>query len=404
MKKNFVAKKHKDMYYSYFLPLLECIFTLKYMHSKDLVVTEQSLATFFKVDRKIISGFFKQAQKDQLLIFDRRVRKFDDEKIKFAINRYTLPISENDDYYSKLQEFINEYMLWQPTYDERIDFYYSYLAEVDKIDHSVKNLEKEERAKKYFTRYSWTKEIMDRINENRPQKLKSSYLSDGKLRENNFLCTTLNPEKEHEMRLLATDLNYRYNVLTDYFGTEDFIECDTNASIYRLSYNLNHEKLLSHDIDIYQKFWQLAGFSIEMDHTCREHLKVLCMPIFMSNGAKNGYNALLTLKDDMELSKSEHNRKLILNQLSAKLGLDARTILDRLTEAMYEFIGTDHFLESEIFIYESNLHLLILDECLKQNIQAINVYDGFYFKRSDMDQKKYSKMYDDCTKLLKTIK
>lgn len=404
MKKNLVSFRQQDFYKHYFLPMIEVILTVKMIKSQDLVINKTTLADYFEIDRHDVANFLKQAEVDGLIKFDKNVRKFDDTTLEFAISRYILPTASDDSkYYSKLQEHINNYMDWTPDFGDRLDFYYDYVTKFEDSSKSISKLAKEEKAKAYLEQNLWTKEMMNKINTTRPELLKSTYLADGKLRESNRLCATLNPEKEHEMRLLATDLNYRYNVLTDFFRTNKFIEADTNGSIYRLSYNLNHDELLSHDVDIYAEFWKLAGFKIKMTKTFREHLKVLCMPIFMSNGAKNGYNALLTLKDDVQLTKSEHNRKLVLNQLSEALHLDARTILDRLTEAMYKFIGTDQFLEAEIFIHESNLHLLILNYCLEHNIQTINVYDGFYFKATDMTNDKYHDIYDLCTAELKKL-
>lgn len=403
MKKNLVSRNQLSFYLHYFLPMVEIILTVKKMKSQDLVINKSTLADYFEIDRRDVANFLKQAELDGLIAFDKNVRKVDDKTLEFAISRYILPEANDDSkYYSKLQEYINSYMDWTPNYADRLDFYFDYISKVDNSSKSISKLAKEEKAKAYLEKNLWTVEIMEKINEKRPERLKSSYLAEGKLRENNYLCHTLNPEKEHQMKLLATDLNYRYNVLTEFFGTEDFIECDTNASIYRLSYNLNHKELLSHDIDIYNEFWKLAGFKAEMTPKFREHLKVLCMPIFMSNATKNGYNATLVLKDPMTLSRSEDNRRLILKELSEVLGLDARTILDNLAAAMYKFIGTDSFLQEEIFIYESNLHLIILDYCHDNDIQAINVYDGFYFKKEDMTQTKYHEIYDLATQKLKT--
>lgn len=400
MKKNNISRKNLHFYYYDFLPKVEAILTLKKMHDDDLVITQMSLANWLNVSKNLISDCFRQAEADGLILLDKRTTKFDDKKLAWGINKYIMPASEDPLCYSKLQEYVNEYMDWHLDFGERIDFMHDFMSTVNKQNVDVKNKSKEEKSKIYFEQNLWTKDTMDKINATRPEHLKSSYLAEGKLRENNFLCQTLNPEKEHRMKLLATDLQYRYNVLSEYFGTDDFIECDTNASIYRLSYNLCHTTLLAHNIDIYEEFWKLTGFNVEFDKKIREHLKVLCMPIFMSNGSKNGYNALLTVKDPMSLSRSEDNRRLVLLDLMKKTGVSAREILDKLTEAMYKFIGTDHFLEAEIFIHESNLHLLILDKCTDLGIKTINVYDGFYFKKSDMTQAKYHKLYDEATKKL----
>lgn len=404
MKKNLVPRKQRDFYLHYFLPMIEVILTVKKIKSQDLVINKSTLADYFEIDRHDVADYLKQAEQDGLIKFDKNVRKFDDTKLEFAISRYILPAANDDSkYYSKLQEYINSYMDWTPDYGDRLDFYFDYIVKVDDSNKSISKLAKEEKAKAYLAQNLWTEGTMEKINSTRPEKLKSSYLAEGKLRENNFLCHTLNPEKTHKMKLLTSDLNYRNKVLKDFFGTDQFVECDTNASIYRLSYNLNHKELLSHDIDIYYEFWKLAGFKAEFTKEIRDDLKILCMPIFMSNATKNGFNSSLVYKDPMSLSNSEDNRRLILKELSETLGLDARTILDNLADAMYKFIGTDTFLEEEIFIFESNLHLIILEYCYDHDIQAINVYDGFYFKTEDMTQDKYHEIYDLATIKLKKM-
>lgn len=406
MKKNLVTKKQKDFYKYYFLPKIEVLLTVKKIKGHDLVLNQSAIADYFKMDRRTVADFLKQAEIDGLITFDKKVRKVDDKMLDKALRRYILPEAEHDDkYYSKLQEHINEYMDWTPDFGIRLDFFYDFISKTEdnKVEKSIKQLEKEEKAKKYASVFYWTLPIMEKINDTRPEKLKSKYLGEGRLRESNFLCATLNPEKDHAIKLLQADLMYRYMVLEDFFGTKAFIECDTNASIYRLSYNLVHDKLLADNVDVYAEFWKLAGFKGTLDKVSRDGLKLMCMIIFMSNGAKNGYNSVLALKDDKDLSRSEIQRKDVLNYMAKKTSLNVRQFLDKLTEAMYKFLGVDTFLEEEIFIYESNLHLLILEECEKRNIPVINVYDGFYFKKSDMTQSKYLKLYNESTLKLKAI-
>ena len=403
MKKNLVPRKHEDLYKKQFLPFIETEFTLKSWRSQDLVLNNSLLGYYFNVDRRIIADFLKQAENDGLIKTICKVRKFDDKITDFAVNKYDFILADEDSpYYSKMQEYINDYMLWTPDFGERVDMHQCYLKKVE--IKSIKQLDKEERARAYFEKYSWTEKLMKEINETRPERLKSKYLVDGKLREHNFLCSTLNPEKEHQAKIDVANINYRYTVLKDFFGTSDFIECDTNGSIYRLSYNLNHEKLLAHNVDIYSEFWRLAGFKGQLDKISRDNLKLICMVIFMSNGDKNGYNSTLIYKDDMKLTKSEYIRKIALKDFCSITGLEAREFLDVLTAAMYRFLDTEEFLEEEIFIHESNLHLLILDYCKEHDIPAVNVYDGFYFIKGTMTQSQYQKLYDQMTLQLKALK
>lgn len=397
MKKSLVSFRQKDFYLHYFLPFIEALLTLKMMQNRDLVLNKLSIAEYFKLDRRDVANFLKQAEADGLIKFLGKVRKFDDVTLDFAVCKYMLPEAvDKEKYYSKLQEFINGYMLWEGM-DTRFYVVWPF------FDYIRTEPAKQEKSMYYLEKYPWTAELVAKINQDRPEKLESRYLDLGKLRENNFLCSTLNPKKPHLMDILAKDLNYRYNVLTDYLESDKFIECDTNASIYRLSYNLNHDELLSHNKDVYAEFWELANFNIPLDSKIRDHLKTLCMPIYMSNAKKNGYNSILVTSDPTKLSRSEDNRRLILKDLIKKTGCSAREILDRLAEAMYKFIGTDRFLESEIFIHESNLHLLILEACKNKGIKTINVYDCFYFVEGTMTQDQYYELYDDMTQVLKQL-
>lgn len=405
MKKNLVTRHNLEAYKFKFLPFLESKFTLDYYKDKDLVLNQSSLADYFGLDRRIIADFLKQAENDGLIKFDKKVRKIDGDKVDWALNRYRLILDEDCDSkcFSMLQKYINTYMYWFPDFGDRCNIVSGYY---DTLEHQAtsKNLEKAEKANAYLASCSWTEEMQKKINETRPEKLKSKYLADGKLRENNFLCQTLNPEKEHVAKIDVADLSYRYTILTNFFGTDNFVERDTNGSIYRLTYNLNHKNPLAHSVDVYYEFWKEAGFKAEFTKQNRDNLKLLCMPIFMSNGAKNGYNALMVYKNDLSLDKKDYAKKCALLNVCRDTGLEARQVLDALTAAMYKVLGTDHFLEEEIFIHESNLHLMILGYCADHDIRAINVYDGFYFIDGTMTKEEFYDLYDDCTKQIKSKK
>jgi len=246
-------------------------------------------------------------------------------------------------------------------------------------------------------------ELLKVINATRPEMFRSKYLAEGRNRETNILCNTMNPDKEH-LSASEQDLSERYILLSTFFGTEDFFEDDTNGSIYRLSFALAHGYPLAHDIDVYATIWNKAFYKIECTSLIRHHLKVLCMPIFMSNGKKNAWNSIVAIKDN-NLTRSEAARKVALNKLSEITGLSAREVMDKLSDAMRKFIGTSEFLEAEIFIHESNLHILMITEFMKRGIKTINVYDGFYFKNGTCDHDTFNEVYDLCTnQLIKNCK
>lgn len=397
-------QRDKRRFYLYeFLPLIECIFTLKKWRGEALIANDLSIGEYFGQDRKFIKKCFDQAESDGLLMLKKRTRKIDDSKITWAMRSYELITSNN--YYSKLQEYINSYMLWEPTIGDRMEFFTHYTKTVkrpkDKEKLSRKELKKMEHNELWRHEYSWATDLLDEINKSRPEKFKSSYLNEGSNRETNFLCTTMNPNKNHDSCPPDEMLQYRNVVLSEYFECDDFDEFDTNGSIYRLSYSIHHKEILPHDVDIYSLFWKEAHFKGRMTKILRDCLKVLCMPAFMSNGAKNGYNSMVVYKEDDEIdSKKDWLKKVAINKICYASGLQAREVLDRLSESMYKVLGTDHFLEEEIFIHESNLHILMITEFMKRDIKVINVYDGFYFSKNSMNQELFNTVYDKCTREL----
>lgn len=379
-----------------FLPLVECILTYHKWFGHDLILNQQSLSTYLGVHRRVISSFLEQAETDGLLISKGKVRKYDDKVSGWAMRKYELAPSKGE-YFSRLQDYINQYMLWEPYIQDRMQLLKKYTDSVKaNTEKTEKQVKKEAKNLEYRGTYAWATELLDKLNKARPVKFQSSYLNEGKNREVNVLCPTLNPDKPHDRDIPQDVLLYRNVLLSEYFDSA-FEEYDTNGSIYRLSYSLHRGFTLSHNVDVYKEFWRIGCFGTLLDKTGRDCLKVLCMPIFMSNGAKNGWNALIMSKDDSTLSKSDLLKKSALTYLCKQTGLEPKVLLDRLTKAMKEFLGTEHFLEEEIFIHESNLHILIMTKCMERGIKTINVYDGFYFQKDVMSQDLFDELYDDAT-------
>lgn len=413
-----IAKKYRRIYYYPFLPLMESIFQCRTSRGQTLVVNEQNLAIYFRVNCHVINDFLKEMEQEQLIKFIGKQRIFEDFSTQFAMRCYELTPTDSK-YCSKLQEHINNYMLWEPYLTDRLGVISEYkdalqekklsLAQ-DKFSTGQK-LTREERKliKKhelnilYQKEYPWAIELMNEINAARPDLFKSKYLAEGKNRESNILCGTLNPENEH-VSALEQDLVEREMLLTEYFGVSDFEEFDTNASIYRLSYALANGKPLDHNIDVYEMIWKKMYYNISFSKGIRNTLKILCMPAFMSNGGKSAWNAIVAAKEG-KLTKSEAARKTALTYLNNITGNSPRSIMEALASAMKKFIRTDDLLEEEIFIHESNLHLLMIKAFSEIGIKTINVYDGFFFIKNTCNQKLFDTIYDKCTyELLKKLK
>ena len=63
-------------------------------------------------------------------------------------------------------------------------------------------------------------------------------------------------------------------------------------------------------------------------------------------------------------------------------------------------LNLDKFYKADIFIYESNLHILMLKLLKDLNIQTINVYDGFYFIKDSLTKEQYDEIYNKASNIL----
>ena len=75
-------------------------------------------------------------------------------------------------------------------------------------------------------------------------------------------------------------------------------------------------------------------------------------------------------------------------------------ILSTVRDAMHRVFNLDKFYRADIFIFESNLHILMLKLFKDMGIKTINVYDGFYFVKGTMTKEIYNNVYAKATNLL----
>lgn len=245
------------------------------------------------------------------------------------------------------------------------------------------------------------------------------YLEEGCLRLTHEICTTVNPEHTDKIN----ESNYwrsskaRSDMLESMLSSnmKDITEYDVNGSIYRLTYNLNHDKLLPFDTDIYEQIWNNCGFPIPWSGRNREKFrkafKLVLMPIYMKPHAI-GYTA--SHWDYLNKYYAGHPRKYQkLNKedqeiyerfelFTTSLNIDVKTFLEQVRDAMYLTLNTKTFIKSDIFTLESNLHILIRRKLLDKGIKCVNVYDGFYVVKSQLSKAEFSWIYDECVQELKT--
>ena len=200
---------------------------------------------------------------------------------------------------------------------------------------------------------------------------------------------------------------------------ENVYEKDTNASIYRLTYNLNHEEQLSQDFDVYQLFWEAAGFEQPYNKDVKNKgLKIACMPIYMKEQAipdcrktyyrekhirtRNAKRTLIIL-DGITKEEKDDERFEAYEFLTSYTGLSLHKVLNSLSKAMHEVLGVEKFYGRDIFLYESELHADIKVQLLNRGIFVLNAFDGFFGKPDELTQELYFEVYYNATETLKAV-
>lgn len=265
--------------------------------------------------------------------------------------------------------------------------------------------------------------------------------------------------------------------LSNLFGCrfEDIEEYDVNGSIYRLSYNLNHDEPLAHDVDVYGLLYDAIMTNLNIDGPAflssesrrrgiRSTIKQLAMPVYM-NGSSYGhmYNLMhdychkmhiytaanFNWLDYADLSCIQAHffwtgfkggprpntadilkvcdaRDIFINGLQIeqiqvdhsigkRLGLVAGLLdfwnIEVTPENIRFFLKTAYYtmkqifgrymLRKYVFLYETDLHILMREKCMQMNIHTLNVYDGFYFDKNTFTKNDFFELYDNCIVELK---
>ena len=211
--------------------------------------------------------------------------------------------------------------------------------------------------------------IVDNLNKSRPNEDKikfkftlkfrtkngKRYLTKIGFRASSLLCNY----KEHENANPFFMGKWRKDYFIPKYGNYDHY--DVNASIYRLTYNLNHDKALKFDQDVYEMMYG-HKFDSKAD---RDAYKRICMRLMFGKLSQLGNQV------ERRLSKLENNKYDKIRR---------EVIQDTMAEAkinMYEALGSSY--DSEIFLHESCIYVDMLSKMANnQNISL--VYDCFYYK------------------------
>ena len=211
--------------------------------------------------------------------------------------------------------------------------------------------------------------IVDELNKSRPNedkikfkftlkfrtKNRKRYLTKIGFRASSPLCNY----KEHENANPFFMGKWRKDYFIPKYG--NYGHYDVNASIYRLTYNLNHDKALKFDQDVYEMMYG-HKFDSKAD---RDAYKRICMRLMFGKLSQLGNQV------ERRLSKLENNKYDKIRR---------EVIQDTMAEAkinMYEALGSSY--DSEIFLHESCIYVDMLSKMANnQNISL--VYDCFYYK------------------------
>ena len=211
--------------------------------------------------------------------------------------------------------------------------------------------------------------IVDKLNKSRPNEDKikfkftlkfrtkngKRYLTKIGFRASSLLCNY----KEHENANPFFMGKWRKDYFSPKYGTYDHY--DVNASIYRLTYNLNHDEALGFDEDVYEMMY---GHKFE-SKSDRDSYKRICMRLMFGKLSQLGNQVERTLSK-LEDKQYNKNRKDIIQDTMAEAKIN-----------MYEALGSSY--DSEIFLHESCVYVDMLSK-MPNNQNISLVYDCFYYK------------------------
>ena len=211
--------------------------------------------------------------------------------------------------------------------------------------------------------------IVDKLNKSRPNEDKikfkftlkfrnksgKRYLTKIGFRASSLLCNY----KEHENANPFFMGKWRKDYFIPKYGNYDHY--DVNASIYRLTYNLNHDKALGFDEDVYEMMYG-SKFDSKAD---RDAYKRICMRLMFGKLSQLG-NQVERRLSKLENKQYDRARRAVIQDTMAEAKIN-----------MYEALGSSY--DSEIFLHESCIYIDMLSK-MPNNQNISLVYDCFYYK------------------------
>lgn len=419
----------------------------------EFSIPQTVLAEYYGCTTRTIKRWFGKLRELQFIEYAQRDNagkqiyyKKDGEKIPYTIPKYKkIKCGDIDEIkflnvYHLNQTALNQYLKdridvdvlgnleqYKPEFDRFIAFLSERNNQKDIIE-QLQEIDESQLTKEHKKILAKNAHIQKKISENQEYLYKKwwldkefpefqcKYLNENSLRLTHEICNTLNPEHTEKIN----EDNYwrsshaRTDMLQQMLHTTDIVEYDVNGSIYRLSYNLYHNDIISSKIDIYELIWNKCNFGIDWTNKNRDKyrakFKLILMPIYMRSRAI-GYRSTRWEYIDKyyskypkkyaKLSREDKDLYETYKVFVEDLNMPVKKFQNIVKAAMADVLNTPKFVGPDIFIIESNLHILIREALLLKGIRCVNIYDGFYFEKGIITQDEFYQVYEDALKKLK---
>lgn len=363
----------------------------------DILVTNVELiAKAVEMPRTTVMNYINKATEQQYLL---ALGKFKINDSKYPSNAYMVNVEKIHNDFSDM---------WEEHYKEIGNRHYSLISKNNK-----KSIELNNECMKQLI-WKNLKEMIDKFNMTLPECFKVHFFEKNDEdyeygRYYNNICNTKNPEKH------INDTS-RFDKLREFFGTDDdnFEEYDVNAMMLRTSYDLINNEPLSKSKDVYYELYLKMVISpISQSEfkksPLREHIKKNVMSIYMKPQSvylkKN--NKVDESMLELNAMQNEYNEYEV-EQLEELAGMNYFEFLERLKEAMYQFLSIYEF-EGDLrvffgkmfFKYEAIVYYMMRKAFREIGIETINVYDGFYFLHGVCNEELFYDIYHKAINMTK---
>ena len=217
------------------------------------------------------------------------------------------------------------------------------------------------------------------------------YIDEGSRRLTNTLCNG-----KSEKHLDSTRLQ---DIQTAFKTNREIIGFDVNAAIYRLHYALGNKRCFNHTDDIYEVVFKHCNFDTTISFSdIRKDFKLLFMPITMREWGTNYAIKMYEIKKKWSYFRCGKDADMVAfyNRLTNALNCGIRYLLETVKATLKKLFNLEKLYSRHIFMYESNLYILMLWELQQRGIKVINVYDCFYVIKGTLSKKGFNELYDKC--------